>query len=612
MLCVFRQVRPLILLSGALTLAYGESLSLEKQAGKILQAKCLACHGQARMSDLDLRESARRSEGRQARSGGCSRQGRSRACSTRPCGAKASCRCRPGKTALTAAEVNDAPRLDQRRRAIWTCGAEEQPPPSWWSFRKPVRPAVPAVKNAALGAQSDRRLHPGEARSRRDCSLAPTADRRTLARRAYFDLHGLPPTPEQVEQFVNDKSPDAYEKLIDRLLASPRYGERWGRYWLDLVRYADTSGFRDRSLLHHRLAVSRLGDQVVQHATSRTTPSSRSRSRPTSCGPRTWIWKARSSCPKEKEENVHRRIGTSLFTLGSFPIEYTYYGDQFRAEWQADAVDTVGAAFLGPHGGLRALPRSQVRSDQPARLLPHDRAVRRQRRARDSAGQPVRCPDGVAQFSAAGAGGGAEADGARRRAAAACAAARTQRQAGGGAGPECRRLRAPRRRSDPQRAALLQQLGEAYLRAPERMPHANVLAHDESFPTRTSLLKGDFKNKGEKVEPGFLSALNPGPPIVEPKGVLFVPQRRKALALWLTSPDNPLLGRVMVNRIWQGHFGEGIVAHAQRFRPAGRAADASRVARLAGRRVRRARLEHQADAPADHAVEHVPAVERRG
>ena len=61
------------------------------------------------------------------------------------------------------------------------------------------------------------------------------------------------------------------------------------------------------------------------------------------------------------------------------------------------------------------------------------------------------------------------------------------------------------------------------------------------------------------MEPGFLSALNPGPPIDEPKDVLFVPQRRKALALWLTSPDKPLLGRVMVNRIWQGHFGEGIV-----------------------------------------------------
>jgi hypothetical protein len=112
---------------------------------------------------------------------------------------------------------------------------------------------------------------------------------------------------------------------------------------------------------------------------------------------------------------------------------------------------------------------------------------------------------------------------------------------------------------DPQRAALLQQLGEAYLRAPERYPTAIVLAHEEIVPDTYILSKGDFKKKGAKVEPGFLSALNPGPPINEPKDVLFVPQRRKALALWLTSPENPLLARVIVNRIWQGHFGAGIV-----------------------------------------------------
>jgi hypothetical protein len=112
---------------------------------------------------------------------------------------------------------------------------------------------------------------------------------------------------------------------------------------------------------------------------------------------------------------------------------------------------------------------------------------------------------------------------------------------------------------DPDRAALLQKLGEAYLRAPERYPFANVLAHEEIVPDTHILIKGDWKNKGEKVEPGYLSSLNEGPSIDEPKGYLFVPQRRKALALWLTSPEQPLLGRVIVNRIWQGHFGAGIV-----------------------------------------------------
>ena len=102
---------------------------------------------------------------------------------------------------------------------------------------------------------------------------------------------------------------------------------------------------------------------------------------------------------------------------------------------------------------------------------------------------------------------------------------------------------------DPQRAALLQKVAEAYLRTPERYPAANVLAHEEIVPDTHVLIKGEWKNKGEKVEPGFLSALNPGPPIDEPKGYLFVPQRRKALALWLTAADQPLLARVMVNRI---------------------------------------------------------------
>src|SRR5262249_55395676 len=72
---------------------------------------------------------------------------------------------------------------------------------------------------------------------------SPPADKRTLIRRATFDLTGLPPTPEEVSAFASDPSPGAYQRLIERLLASPRYGERWGRYWLDVARYADTKGY---------------------------------------------------------------------------------------------------------------------------------------------------------------------------------------------------------------------------------------------------------------------------------------------------------------------------------------------------------------------------------
>ncbi|HZL36109.1 MAG TPA: PSD1 and planctomycete cytochrome C domain-containing protein [Tepidisphaeraceae bacterium] len=116
-------------------------------------------------------------------------------------------------------------------------GAQEH-----WSFKKPVEPPIPAVKDAAwiknpidafvLAKLEAKGLKP-----------APTADKRTLLRRAYFDLIGLPPTPGEVDAFLADKSSDAFAKVVDHLLASPHYGERWGRYWLDVARYADTKGY---------------------------------------------------------------------------------------------------------------------------------------------------------------------------------------------------------------------------------------------------------------------------------------------------------------------------------------------------------------------------------
>ena len=90
------------------------------------------------------------------------------------------------------------------------------------------------------------------------------ADKVTLIRRVTFDLIGLPPTPEQIDAFVNDTSPNAYEKLIDTLLASPHYGEKWGRHWLDLVHYAETNGYERDGPKTACLALSRLCDIGIQ------------------------------------------------------------------------------------------------------------------------------------------------------------------------------------------------------------------------------------------------------------------------------------------------------------------------------------------------------------
>jgi len=111
---------------------------------------------------------------------------------------------------------------------------------SFWSYKKPVKPAVPAVKSKWAYNDLDRFIFA----KLEEMHLAPVrdADKRTMIRRVTYDLTGLPPTPQEIIAYMADKSPDAYAKLVDRLLASKAYGERWGRVWLDVVRYSDTSG----------------------------------------------------------------------------------------------------------------------------------------------------------------------------------------------------------------------------------------------------------------------------------------------------------------------------------------------------------------------------------
>ncbi|MFM8580148.1 MAG: DUF1549 domain-containing protein, partial [Planctomycetaceae bacterium] len=112
---------------------------------------------------------------------------------------------------------------------------------AFWAFQTPVEPAAPAVRDAGWVQQPlDRFVLAGLEQA--GLAPAPRAERATLIRRATFDLHGVPPTPAEVAAFVNDPAPDAFERVIDRLLASPRYGERYGRHWLDVVRYADSNG----------------------------------------------------------------------------------------------------------------------------------------------------------------------------------------------------------------------------------------------------------------------------------------------------------------------------------------------------------------------------------
>src|SRR6185369_3238888 len=465
-----------------------------------------ACHGAARMSDLDLRDRDTILKG--GKRGPAIVPGKAgESLLYKAVRREGDLQMPPGKSALAAAEVN-AIRDWINGGARWASTPRNAPAATWWSFKKPARPAVPTLKDASrvrnpidafiLAKLDQQGLH-----------LAPEADRATFARRAYFDLHGLPPTPEQVTEFVNDKSPDAYEKLIDRILASPRYGERWGRSWLDLVRYADTSGFETD---HFFIAAWRYRDWVIE-SFNKDTPYTEFVQAQIAADE---IWgtnldhDGHSKMPEEKERNLHRRIGTGLFTIGSFPIEYTYYGDQWRAEWAGDAVDTVGAAFLGltvgcarchdhkfdPISHRDYYSMTAIFAGSSEREIPLGGLWDVQTSSRNF---PLLAQAEVLK-QMAGRGGRGGRGGGR-----------------GGRGQQQQQVEEqdpnapppPPPPMDPQRAAMLQQLGEAYLRAPSRMAFANVLGHDDVVPDTHILIKGDFKNKGPKVETGFISALHP-------------------------------------------------------------------------------------------------------
>ena len=236
---------------GALLLALGPASGQAgpKDAGKvdftrdirpILANNCLLCHGpdaKARKADLrlDSRDSAMADLGE---------------------GVRAIVPGQPAKSALyqriTAADPEDVMppaktgkkltkvQVDLLKRWI----EEGAPYAKHWSFARPERPAPPAVKDAKWARNDVDRFILARL-EREGLKPSPEADRHALARRLSLDLTGLPPAIEDVDRFVNDKAPDAYETCVDRLLASPAYGERWGRVWLDLARYADSQGYTE-------------------------------------------------------------------------------------------------------------------------------------------------------------------------------------------------------------------------------------------------------------------------------------------------------------------------------------------------------------------------------
>jgi hypothetical protein len=384
------------------------------------------------------------------------------------------------------------------------------PQSDWWSFRRPVHPSANSVDDVV---KPDR----------------PAASRTNLIRRATFDLTGLPPTPEEVAAFIADLDPQAYEKLIERLLASPHYGERWGRLWLDVARYADTGGYETDVLFPNAW---RYRDYVIRSFNSDKPYDVFIKEQV--AGDEIWPdnldLNGTYELPESKRANLERRLGTALYTLGALPVEYTFFGNQYRAEWQAEAATLTANAFLGL-------------SLQCARC--HDHKF-----------DPISQRDffRLSAFFA----------GSEDREVPIVSRMRiyeyTRYQTKVLSVEELRKQYQAAKPSDKdRRETILRQIGEAYLKAPLPFDKANLLVHSEPVPDTYILPRGDSMQKGEKVTPATPAVFGPGPQLAEPDDGWFVPRRRKALAEWLASRENPLTARVMVNRIWQGHFGAGLV-----------------------------------------------------
>lgn len=384
-----------------------------------------------------------------------------------------------------------------------------------WSLKPPERTggfaSIDSLVESALSAKG--------------LTLSPEADRRTLIRRVTFDLTGLPPTPEEVDAFIADDSPNAYEGLITRLLASPRYGERQARLWLDVVRYADTHGYeRDE----FRPLAWKYRDYVVR-AFNQDKPFDR------------FVLEQLAgdelvASPPATPEEADALIATGYLQLGQWDSTASIFqeSERLRADEQADLTNTTAAAFLGLTMSCcqchdhKYDPLSQA---DHYRLRAFFAGVQR----RDDL--VIELPPGRGEIAAHNAALDAE-------------MAPLQEEQG--------KLDEKKESDKPRIEELKKQLAE--IEARRRHPEVTMGATDRTDPPATQIFyQGDFAAPREEVAPGFVSVIRPGPASIEAPRA-GTTGRRLALARWIVSRDNPWTARVLVNRIWQQHFGTGLVA----------------------------------------------------
>jgi hypothetical protein len=490
---------------------------------------------------------------------------------------------------------------EQAEKPLALVSAEDR---EFWSFRPPVRPSVPSVQHA------DRVRTPIDAfilakLEEKGLSLAPEAERSTLMRRVYFDLIGLPPSPEEIDANLADARPDAYERLVDRLLSSPHHGERWGRHWLDSAGYSDSvGGDNDPGQLFVREGMWRYRDYVVRSLNA---------DKPYDCflveqlaGDEMDDWRSAATWTPQMQEHL---IATGLLRCS---VDHTTENELNRPferyQLLHDTIENLTSNLLGltvhcarchdhkfdpipqsDYYRLMAVLKPSFNPEawvQPqfhhlADVSPRDKEaidkanaeidrkiadmnrqiaeLRRPVEQRLFAAKLAKMPDVVrADLRAA-----LDAKPEKR--------SEVQKYLADKLGPLVKVTPEEMMKALPDaERAKIEELGKqvAAQAAGKRSYGKIQAAWEKDKPATTHVLRrGNHLTPGPEMSPGYFAVLTrPGSPVeIVPRFGAPSSGRRTAWAKWLTSPDNPLTARVFVNRVWQRYFGEGIVATSDNF-----------------------------------------------
>jgi hypothetical protein len=457
--------------------------------------------------------------------------------------------------------------------AEWSAGSTAASPAVHWSFQPIRRPDLPAVSDAKWARNDIDRFILAKLDSEK-IKPSPEAARTTLLRRMMFDLTGLPPTPREVSEFLADTRPDAYERMVDRALASPHFGEKWARWWLDLARYADSDGYeKDRS----RPFAWRYRNWVIE-AFNRNLPFDQF----------TTQQLAGDLMP---DHNTETLVATGFNRNTLTNREGGTDPEQFRDEQVLDRAATLGTVWLGLTVGcaqchnhkydpilqkefyqLSAFFNTEEEANVPAPLAGEEAAYRPAKAEYDQARKalfteykvyenekdweeklryasehPGEHDDwsfayGEFTHNVDNAHKVLYMDPAKR-------AEIQQDQMYEYFLRSCGNLYPKQHCADLKVGEAKKKWDDLVAKLPP-YAYAPILRENDTPPKTYIHIKGDWREHGEEVHPGTLHILPPMP---------AGPVNRLTLAKWLMEPENPLPARVAVNRLWQEVFGRGIV-----------------------------------------------------